>query len=466
MKQYDIAVIGAGSGGLEAALLATQQGARVVLLEKDKIGGECTHTGCIPSKTFINASKHYHAMRHAGAFGLPTLDPSNSLDFSAVMEHVNDVVEDIYIHEWPLQSDASGVDVIVHRSGAKFLNQREIQIGDETLRADYSIICTGSSAREVIKFGNRELVFLNNENFWDIRKLPRSIVFLGGGRIAAELGQALARFGSNVTIIDQEPRILNFLDDEVRRLVTEIFKREGIHMYTSAEINACETLDVGKTCIYLQQEDGNKVVTAEAIFVALGRNPNVSGMDLEKAGIEYDTTNGILTNEFLQTTAENIYACGDVTSKAKFTHVASYQATVCVKNILHGNKTVNDLSVLPWVIFTEPEIAHVGLSESQAREALGQVQVVKVDVAIDRFITEGQTEGFLKVILGEEDRVVGADAIGAHAGEWIQLLTLAIKHNLSPQDFLSTIIAYPTHGEIVYEAFYRFLDSKPPNCRS
>ena len=460
MKHYDIAVIGAGSGGLKAALVAQQQGARVVLLEKNKIGGDCTHTGCIPSKTFINAANRFHGMRHAEDLGLPALNPAHALDFAAVMEHVNDVVQDIYLHEWPLQYDSSGVDVIVDSSGAKFLNQHEIQIGDETLRADHSILCTGSSPREANKVGKEELVFLNNENFWDIRELPHSIVFLGGGVISAELGQALTRFGSHVTIIDRNPRILKILDEEVGGKITEIFKREGLHFFTDAEINSCEALADNKTRINLQQADGNKIVTAEAIFVALGRNPNVSGMDLKQAGIEYDAMTGIQTNEFLQTTAENIYACGDVTSKAKFTHVAGYQATVCVKNIIDGNKTNNDLSVLPWVIFTEPEIAHVGLSETKARETLGQVQVVKVDATIDRFITEGQTEGMLKVVLDEQDRVIGADAIGAHAGEWIQLLTMAIKHNLSPQDFSETIVAYPTHSDIVRKAFNRFSKSK------
>jgi pyruvate/2-oxoglutarate dehydrogenase complex dihydrolipoamide dehydrogenase (E3) component len=460
MKQYDVAVVGAGSGGLKAASVAKQQGARVALLEKNKIGGECTHTGCIPSKTLLHSAKLFHAMKNAAALGLPRADVERALDFAAVMEHVDDIVQDIYLHEWPIQSQDIGVDVIVQPSGAQFMNAHEIQIGEEIIRAEHSIICTGSSPAQPEKAGARALVFLDNENFWEIRELPRSIVFLGGGIIAAELGQALARFGSRVTIIGRNPRFLKAADKDVGALAAEILRREGVRIYTGAEVSFCEALQGGRTRICLEQAGGTKVVTAEAIFAALGRVPNVSGLRLENAGVEYDTRRGIHTNEYLQTTAKNIYACGDVATQAKFTHTAGYQAVVCVKNILFGNRVVNDLSVLPWAIFMDPEVAHVGLNEEQAREKLGHVQVVRVDAGIDRFITESQTEGFLKVVLDDQDRVVGADAIGAHAGEWIQLITLAIKHNLSPQDFSNTIVAYPTHADIVRKAFNKFLDTK------
>jgi pyruvate/2-oxoglutarate dehydrogenase complex dihydrolipoamide dehydrogenase (E3) component len=463
MKRYDIAVIGAGSGGLKAASLAKQQGARVALLEKNKIGGECTHTGCIPSKTFIHSAKVFHAMRNAALLGLPQLDSDGVLDFAAVMEHVDSVVQDVYLHEWPFQPQDSGVDVIVHPSGAQFMNAHEIQIGGETLRAEHSIICTGSSPAQPPTAGARQLVFLDNESFWKIRELPRSIVFLGGGIIAAELGQSLARFGSQVTIIGRNPRFIKAADKDVSTLAAEILQREGVRIYTSAEVSYCETLDDGRTNICVNRPDGKTEVAAEVIFAALGRVPNVSGLQLENAGVEYDTRRGIHTNPYLQTTAESIYACGDVTTEAKFTHTAGYQATVYVKNILQGNKIVNDLSVLPWAIFMDPEVAHVGLNEEQAREKMGAVQVVRVDATLDRFVTENKIEGFLKVVLDEQDRVVGADAIGAHAGEWIQLIALAIKHNLSPQDFSNTIVAYPTHGDIARKAFNKLLDSKPDN---
>jgi len=316
MKRYDIAVIGAGSGGLKAASLAKQQGARVALLEKNKIGGECTHTGCIPSKTFIHSAKVFHAMRNAALLGLPQLDSDGVLDFAAVMEHVDSVVQDVYLHEWPFQPQDSGVDVIVHPSGAQFMNAHEIQIGGETLRAEHSIICTGSSPAQPPTAGARQLVFL------DIRELPRSIVFLGGGIIAAELGQSLARFGSQVTIIGRNPRFIKAADKDVSTLAAEILQREGVRIYTSAEVSYCETLDDGRTNICVNRPDGKTEVAAEVIFAALGRVPNVSGLQLENAGVEYDTRRGIHTNPYLQTTAESIYACGDVTTEAKFTHTA------------------------------------------------------------------------------------------------------------------------------------------------
>lgn len=460
MKQYDIAVIGAGSAGLKAASVARQMGARVALLEKHKIGGECTHTGCIPSKTFIHSARTYHAMKHASALGLPQMGDS-SLDFAAVMEHVDSIVQHVYRDEWPFHVQDDALDVIVHPSGAQFLDQHEIGIGDQIIRADYSIICTGSSPAQPPKAGQRDLVYLDNENFWSLRQMPRSVVFLGGGIISAELGQALARFGSQVTIIGRNPRFIKAADKDVGALAAEILQREGIRIHTNAEVSYCEGLEDGRTNICVSQPEGKREITAEVIFAALGRVPNVSGLQLENAGVDYDTRRGVHTNQYLQTTAENIYACGDVTTAAKFTHTAGYQATVCVKNILHGNKVVNDLSVLPWVIFTDPEIAHVGLSEEQAREKIGAVQVVRVDTTLDRFITENQTQGFFKIVLDGQDRIVGADAIGTHAGEWIQLITLAMKHQLSPQDFSNTIVAYPTHGDIVRKAFNKLLDSRP-----
>ena len=460
MKQYDVVVIGAGAGGLKAALVAKQRGAKVALLEKNKIGGDCTHYGCIPSKTFINSARLFHEMKHTHDLGLPHVDVEGGFDFADVMEHVNEVVDDIYLNEWPLIFKDSGVDVVVHESGARFLNAHEIEIGGETLHTEHAIVCTGSSPRMAEKKGSHELIFLNNENFWEKREMPHGIVFLGGGVISAELGQALTRFGCHVSIIDRNPRILSVVDEDVGALITDIFKREGMHLYMNAEIDVCEALEDGRTQIYIGQEDGSKTITARALFVALGRAPNVAGLGLEEAGVEYDDGHGIQTNEYLQTTAENIYACGDVATKAKFTHVAGYQAGVCVENIMGGNHVVNDLSVLPWAIFTSPEIAHVGLNEAQAREELGDVQVIKVDATIDRFITEGKTEGFLKVVLDKKDRIVGADAIGAQAGEWIQLITLAIKQNLTPKDFSETIVAYPTHADIVRKAFNNFLATK------
>jgi pyruvate/2-oxoglutarate dehydrogenase complex dihydrolipoamide dehydrogenase (E3) component len=286
-------------------------------------------------------------------------------------------------------------------------------------------------------------------------------MFLGGGVIAAELGQVLSRFGCGVTIIDRNPRILKVVDHEVADVVIDVLMEEGVKILTDTEVTSCEGTRGKDQIITLEQNGEQRALkTPQVLFAAIGRVPNVRGMDLEKAGVEYDIRRGIHTNEYLQTTAPNIYACGDVTARLKFTHTASFQAEICVKNILYGNQLVNDLSILPWAIFTDPEIGHVGLSERQAREQRRSVQVFRVDAAIDRFITDGQTGGFLKVVMDEDDNILGADAVGAHAGEWIQFITVAMKNKLPVTSLAETIFTYPTYSEIVKKVFTRFLRTK------
>ena len=460
MKKYDIAVIGAGSGGLVAALTARRRGARVALIERYKIGGECTHSGCVPSKTLISSARLYQAMKQAEKHGLPKVDVSAGLDFAQVMKHVNQVVQGVYANEQPAHFEGLGIDVYIDPAGASFLNKNEIQIGGEIIWADYTVISTGSSPRMAPHEGSEILDVLTNENFWDLRDLPRSIVFLGGGVISAELGQSLARFGSAVTIIDRNPRILKAADEDVSALATEALRREGVQILTNAEVAMCRQVSSGKISLSIVQNGQQKEMVAEQIFVALGRTPNTNGLGLEKASVAY-SDKGIEVNNFLQTTTPNIYACGDVASPAKFTHMASYQAEICIENILNGNHIENDLSIVPWAIFMEPEIGHVGLSEAEARCKVGEVFISQVNAgSIDRFITESETVGFLKIVMDKNDVILGADAIGVHAGEWIQFLTLAIKQKLTLQALAETIFIYPTFSEIVKKAAARYLRTK------
>ncbi len=460
MKQYDIAVIGAGSGGLVAALTARRRGLRVALLEKNKIGGECTHSGCVPSKTLISSARLYHAMQHADLHGLPKPASAARVDFAQVMEHVNDVVQSVYQNEQPEYFQGLGIEVYIHPDGAKFINKNEIQIGDQTIWADFTVISTGSSPRMAPHEGGDALFVLTNENFWELRQQPRSILFLGGGVISVELGQSLARFGTQVTIIERNPRIIKVADEEVGALATEVLQSEGIRILTNAEVVNCRQVEAGQVKVTIRQGEATQDLFADQVFVALGRTSNVTGLQLENAGVDYNQR-GIVANQFLQTSTPNIYACGDVTSPAKFTHVASYQAEICIDNIMKGNHRLNDLSAAPWAIFMEPEVAHVGLTEVEARQKFGKVNIARVNTSsVDRFITESETTGFLKLILDENDVILGADAIGAHAGEWIQFFTLAIRQGLSLQSLAETIFTYPTFSEIVKKAVARYLRGK------
>ena len=455
MKQYDIIVIGAGSGGLVAATTAHRKGLKTALIEKNKIGGECTHYGCVPSKALINAAKSFHSLKKMNSLGI-TVDLPKP-DFGELMEKVDEIVQGIYAHEKPEVFQDMGIDVYVHKSGARFTDEHTIVVGEETLLAKNYVICTGSGPGIPGIEGIDQVSILQNENFWDLRSHPGKIVFIGGGVISIELGQSLARLGCDVCIMERNDRILKVTDEEIGNYLCEQIEKEGVDLIT----DATPLRFTDKNTMVYSRNGQEKTLTADNFFVAAGRSPNITGMDLEQAGVIYNER-GIETNDYLQTSVSHIYACGDVTTPFKFTHTASHQANICVDNILRTNTKLNDLSVLPWAIFTEPEIGHVGLTEEEASQKFGQdnISVFKVDANIDRFITDRKTGGILKVIFNKEDLVVGAEAVGAHAGEWIQLFTIVIKNKIPASEMADTIFAYPSYSEIVKKAFSRYMRSK------
>ncbi|MCL4135155.1 UNVERIFIED_CONTAM: hypothetical protein GTU68_032423 [Idotea baltica] len=428
------------------------------MIEKHKIGGECTHFGCVPSKALINAAKSYHSLKKMEAVGISIEPPK--VDFATVMEKVDEIVQGIYQHETPDIFQNMGIDVYVNDNGAKFIDYHTISIGDEQLSGKHFVISTGSSPRIPDIEGMEHASILHNENFWELREKPEKIVFIGGGVISVELGQSLARLGSEVCIMERNDRIMKVTDPEVGAYLTEQIEKEGVKIITNA--NILKFTD--KNTLSYESEGETKTVTADHFFVAAGRSANAEGMDLENAGVEF-THRGIVTNEFLQTSAKHIYACGDVTTPFKFTHTASHQANITIDNILNPGSKVNDLNVLPWAVFTEPQIGHVGMTETEAVAQYGQdnIQVFKVEAAIDRFITDRKTGGMLKVIFNADDFVVGAEAVGAHAGEWIQLLTLAIKNKIPAQQMADTIFAYPSYSEKLKKPFSRVHETKLKN---
>ncbi len=458
--KYDLVIIGAGGGGITAAFEAHRHGAKVALLEKHKIGGECTHSGCVPSKALIDVAKHYHTIKTAAKHGLHSIDVQSGFEFKRAMEHVKSIVDGVYAHEEPKIFNDIGIDTYIADSGAKFIDDHTVQIGDQTVSGEHIIIATGSGPRLLPTDPDNPVQMLNNENFWALREQPESIAFLGGGVISAELGQSLARFGTKVKIIDRNPQILSAIDPDIGQYLINVFKDMGIEMITDAQANVCSRHSSGKICIDIQQgAQGDKTeskLMVDELFVAIGRVPNLGGLNLEAAGVEY-TRHGVTVNEKMQTSTPHICALGDVASRAKFSHVANYQGELVVRNMLTGADRNVEIVPLPWGIFTDPEIGHVGMTEAQAREKFKGVQTYQQAAATDRFITDTKQGGLLKVVFDSENRILGATGVGAHAGEWIQCLTVPVKHGMKAEDIADTIFAYPTYTEIVKKACSRFL---------
>ena len=458
--EYDIVIIGAGGGGITAAFEAYRHGAKVALLEKRKIGGECTHSGCVPSKALIDVAKHYHSIKTATRHGLHSIDVESGFEFKRAMEHVKSIIDGIYAHEQPKVFNDLGIDTFVHESGGKFIDDHTVEIGGQTISGKHIIIATGSGPRMLPTDPDNPVEMLNNENFWELREQPESIAFLGGGVISAELGQSLARFGTKVKIIDRNPQILSAIDPDIRQYLINVFEEMGIEMITEAQANICSRHSDGKICLHVEQgKDGDKTereLMVDQLFVAIGRVPNLGGLNLEAAGIEY-TPHGINVNEKMQTSVPHICALGDVASRAKFSHVANYQGELVVRNMLTDADRNVELTPLPWGIFTDPEVGHVGMTEAEARKQHEGVQAYSVDAATDRFITDSKQGGLLKIVFDSENRILGATGVGAHAGEWVQCLTLAVKHGLKAEDVADTIFAYPTYTEIVKKVCSRFL---------
>lgn len=461
MDQYDLIVIGAGSAGLVAATSGHRAGLKTALIEKRKIGGECTHSGCVPSKALLNAAKHYKALDNFKTLGLGKPKKSK-VNFAKVMDSVQGIIDGIYEHEKPELFQDMGIDTIVHKSGARFIDKNTIQVGKRKLTSKAFVICTGSSPRIIPIKGFKEKQFLHNDNFWKLRKQPKHIVFVGGGVISVELGSALRSLGSKVTILEYASKILGPIDSDVTDYMVNKLKEDGISIKTNVRITGIkrDSSKLGnKVCYTIDGRKNN--VKADFIFQSVGRQPNTEGLDLDKASIKF-SPKGIETDKFLETSQKNIFACGDCTTPLKFTHTASHQANIIINNLTQKKKKENDLSVLPWAVFTSPEIGHVGLTQQEAENTYGKenITVFKVDAAIDRFITDRKTGGFIKVVFNDKDQVLGADAIGAHAGEWIQLITFIIKNNISAPQVADTIFAYPTYSEIIKKVFTRYLRSK------
>jgi len=459
-------VLGGGSAGLTAAVMSAGLGARTLLVELHKLGGDCLHTGCIPSKTLIRSANVAALIGRATEFGLNIPDATIDfprVDFARVMERVASVIRAIEPHDSPERLASLGVEV---RFGeARFLSPREIAVEGEAVRGRKFVIATGSRPAVPVIEGLRD--YFTNEDIFELRKRPEHLIVLGGGPIGVEMAQAFRRLGSQVTVLEAAPRILPREDPEVSALIAGIFEQEGIRVCVNAKVLGDSVAESSQHSLRhsIEFERGGKRETlgGDVLLVAVGRRPNVESLSLDKAGVEIDPR-GIRTNARCRTTAGNIYACGDVAGRYYFTHTAEYEAKIAVTNAILHVPLKLDYRAVPWVTFTDPEAARVGLSEEEARQRHGNIKVHRIGLEHeDRALTDAETLGLVKVIATPKGKVLGAHIVSARAGEMILEYTLAMQHGIPLAKLSRTIHPYPTYslaGRHAADLYWRARASK------
>jgi pyruvate/2-oxoglutarate dehydrogenase complex dihydrolipoamide dehydrogenase (E3) component len=438
----DLCVIGAGSGGLSVAAAAAAFGVPVVLVEKGLMGGDCLNYGCVPSKALLAAAKRAETVRKAVPFGIALQLPS--VEFAKVHAHVHRVIAAIAPNDSRERFTGLGVQVI--EGSARFTDRRTVAVGDSIeIKARRFVIATGSTPSAPPIPGLKEAKYLTNETIFDLTKCPVHLIVIGAGPIGLEMAQAHRRLGAEVTVIEALAPLARE-DPECAAILIDQLRQEGIRIIAPAkvvQVLAGETIRV-----VLEGPDGRSSVDGSHILVATGRRPNVEGLGLEAAGIKVDN-NGIVVNKRLKTTNRNVYAIGDVAGGLQFTHVANFHAGLVIRNALFGLPVSTRNAAIPWVTFTDPELAQVGLTEAEARRRHRRIRVLRWPYhENDRAQAERETHGHIKVVTAGNGRILGATIVGAHAGELITTWTLAVARRLKISALVGIIVPYPTLAEI------------------
>ncbi|OGA64457.1 MAG: pyridine nucleotide-disulfide oxidoreductase [Betaproteobacteria bacterium RIFCSPLOWO2_12_FULL_65_14] len=439
----NLVVIGAGSAGLVSAYIAAAVRAKVTLVEKHRMGGDCLNTGCVPSKALIKSARVLSQIRNAPRYGIRSA--TAEFEFADVMERVQRVVRAVEPHDSVERYSALGVECL--RGEAKITSPWTVQVNGKTLTTRSIIIAAGARPFVPRIPGIEAVEVLTSDTVWGLRELPARLAVLGGGPIGAELAQAFARFGSKVTQVEMLPRLLAREDPDISELVRSRFVAEGIEVLTGHRAKRFE----GKNVLVCEREGGELRIEFDALLCAVGRKPNIEGYGLEELGIPLTKARTVETNEYLQTLYPNIYACGDVAGPYQFTHTASHQAWYAAVNALFGGlrRFRADYRVIPWATFTDPEIARVGLNETDARAANVPYELTVYRMEeLDRAITEEAAYGLVKVLtVPGKDRILGATIAGENAGELIIEFVAAMKHGIGLNKILGTIHVYPTLAE-------------------
>ncbi len=447
-KQFDtnLVVIGGGSAGLVTAYIAAAVKAKVTLIEKNKMGGDCLNYGCVPSKAILRSAKLMSHVARSKEFGIHTA--SAEFDFAEVMERIQQVIRDIEPHDSVERYSGLGVDVV--QGDARITSPWTVEVNGNTIRSRNIVVATGGRPFVPPIEGLDEVSYYTSDNLWEMREKPSKMVVLGGGPIGCELTQAFVRLGVQVTQVEMLPRLLLREDAEVSELVQKKFVAEGVRVLTGHKAKRFFKRD-GLSYLTAEADSGDVEIDFDTLIVAVGRAARTNGFGLEEMGVQLRQNRTIEVNEYLQTNIPTIYACGDVTGPYQFTHVAAHQAWFTSVNSLFGilKRFKVDYSVIPWATFTEPEIARVGLNETDAKEQGVAYEVTRYGIDdLDRAIADSEAHGFVKVLtVPGKDRILGVTIVGEHAGDLIAEYVLAMRHGLGLNKILGTIHIYPTMAE-------------------
>ena len=443
--RYNLVAIGAGTAGLVSAAGAAGLGARAAVIERHLMGGDCLNVGCVPSKGVISAARAWHAARRASSeFGGPTC--GDDADFGAAMERMRRLRAGISHHDSVERFARLGVDVYLGQ--ARFTGSDTIEVDGRQLRFRRAVIATGGRAAAPPIPGLDEIDYLTNETIFSLTELPARFGVIGGGPIGCEIAQSWARFGSRVTLFDIADHVLPREDPDAAAVVQESLVGDGVELVLKARINTVAASGDTKLVRYELDDGVAREIEVDALLVAVGRKPNVEDLGLDAAGVNYGAR-GVEVDDFLRTSNRRVYACGDVASRYQFTHTADAQARIVIQNALfHGRARASKL-VVPWCTYTSPEIAHVGMYESDARAAGHAVTTITIPLSeVDRAVLDGEDQGFLRVH-HEKGRILGATMVAEHAGDMIGELALAITAGIRLSKISATIHPYPTQAEVI-----------------
>ncbi|MGD8325906.1 MAG: FAD-dependent oxidoreductase [Sphingomonadales bacterium] len=425
LRKTHLCVIGAGAGGLSVAAGAAQLGVKTMLIERGQMGGDCLNTGCVPSKSLLAAA-------------------AQNMSWNEAQVHLRKVIADIEPHDSQERFEGLGVEVL--RDSAHFIDPKTIEVGGERIRAKRFVIATGGRPFIPDIPGLESVDYVTNETLFNLKHCPKHLLIIGGGPVAMEMAQAHKRLGAKVTVVEKLD-LLGKDDPEARKVVVGALQNEGVMLYDYADVTLVEK-EGDEIALHFTKDGHNHIVTGSHLLIAAGRVPNIEDLNLSVANVE-TTPQGIEVDSRLRTTNKRIYAIGDVTGGYLFTHIAGYDAGIVIRNALFKLPAKASYSAAPWVTYTDPELAHVGLREDEARSRHGEIRVLKSEFAEnDRARCEGRTTGFAKVLVHQSGRVLGATIVGPHAGELIQIWILALNKGLKIRDLTGYIAPYPTYGEI------------------